>query len=460
MESSEMFDVLGKRFKPYAAKFPSHNVLPRRGLGKAAVLKLLSRLQKGEQGSWTGGYVSGGVYHGARAHSSFTNKAYALSSQSNALHPDVWPSLTKFESEIVAMCSNMLYGGGSVRGAVTSGATESILLSMKTHRDWARAKKGITEPEVVIPISAHAAFDKASHYFGMRPRVVPLLEDFTADVEAVKEAIGPNTALVVGSAPCFPYGTVDDITALSEIAKDAKVGFHADACLGGFILPWARRLGYDVPKFDFELPGVTSISVDTHKYGYAPKGTSVILYADPDLIHFQYYVAKRWPGGIYFSPTMAGSRPGGVIAAAWATMLALGEDGYLDLSRRVLKTAQSIRAGAREFDDVTLMGESAVVAAFTTKRRNVYQVMENMSGKGWYLNGLQNPPGVHLAVTLRHTVPGVARRFLSDLRRSVKEAEGAQDTGLAPVYGMAGTMPEESVTTFLQSVMDWIYAPG
>lgn len=458
MEASGVFDVISKKFKPYA-RFTAHTKLPKKGLGTRA-LKTLRELQRKEEGSWRRGYVSGAVYHGGKKHIAFVNRAYAIGSQSNPLHPDIWPSLPKFEGEIVSMTSKMLHGGEAVRGAVTSGGTESILLAMKTYRDWVRAKKGITEPEVVLPVSAHAAFDKACHYFGLRAKFVPLREDFTADLEGVKSAIGPNTAVVVGSAPCFPYGTVDDIRGMAEVAADAGVGFHTDACLGGFILPWARRLGYRVPEFDFELPGVTSMSVDTHKYGYAPKGTSVVLYSDQELLHHQYYIANRWPGGIYFSNTMSGSRPGGLIAAAWATMLSVGEDGYLALSRKVLKAAEQIRSGVRTVGGARLLGESLIVAAFETEGRNVYQVMENMSVRGWYLNGLQNPPGAHIAVTLRHTLPGVARRFASDLRKSMGGAKGGQETGMAPIYGMAGTMPEESVSAFLESVIDWIYAPA
>ena len=459
MESSEVFESMGKRFKPYAGT-ESHTSLPKKGLRAASVLKTLKGLQLQEEPGWRRGYASGAVYHGESGHIAFANRAYSIGSQSNPLHPDIWPSLAKFEGEMVGMTSKMLSGGDAVRGAVTSGGTESILLAMKTSRDWAKEKKGITDPEVVLPVSAHAAFDKACHYFGLRKRVVPLGGDFAADLEAVKGAVGPNTAVVVGSAPCFPYGVVDDIKAMSEIAADAKAGFHTDACLGGFILPWARRLGYRVPAFDFELPGVTSMSVDTHKYGYAPKGTSVVLYSDAELFHHQYYIAKRWPGGIYFSTTMAGSRPGGLIAAAWATMLELGEEGYLALSRKVLRATERIRSGIGAMDGARLLGDSLMVAAFDTKNQNVYQVTENMSARGWFLNGLQNPPGVHIAVTLRHAHPRVTRRFLSDLRKSMKEAEGAQDTGLAPVYGMAGTMPEDSVTAFLESVIDWMYLPS
>ncbi len=458
MELDELLTVVQKRFRPYDGKLPAHTALPDHGMAEAEVLDLLKRVEGDEERSWKGGFVSGAVYHGEREHIRFTSRAYAVASQTNPLHPDIWPSLTMMESEIVAMTSHMLNGGERARGSVTSGGTESILMAMKAYRDWARAKRGIVEPEVVLPVTAHVAFDKACHYFGIRARPVPLGEHLAADVEAVKQAITPNTIAVVGSAPCFPYGVVDPIREMSEVAKDRKVGFHTDACLGGFILPWAKKLGRRVPDFDLALPGVTSISVDTHKYGYAPKGTSVVLYSDPEILHHQYYVAKRWPGGIYFSPTMAGSRPGGLVAAAWATLLAIGQDGYLALAKRVLDAADEVRKGVAGVPGVRTMGESAIVAAFTTEDRDIYQVMELMSQRGWFLNGLQNPPGVHLAVTLRHARRAVVRRFVSDLRWAVETAGIAVTaSGLAPIYGLAGTMPDEAVSEFLETIIEWMY---
>ncbi len=458
MDLDEVLGAVQQRFRPYIHSFPEFSRLPRKGVAQSEVLSLLRQLQSSEGMRWKKGFVSGAVYHGERVHTGFAARAYSLTSQSNPLHPDVWPSLVKMEGEIVAMTAHLLQGGPNTRGAVTSGGTESILLAMKAYRDWAREKKGITEPEVVLPMSAHVAFDKACHYFGLRARIVPLGPDYAADVEAVKEAITPNTVAVVGSAPCFPYGVVDDMRSMSEIAHDHGVGFHCDACLGGFILPWARPLGYSVPPFDFELPGVTSISVDPHKYGYTPKGTSVILYSNAELLHKQYYVAKRWPGGIYFSTSMAGSRPGGLVAAAWATLLSLGEAGYRQLARKIFQTAERIRRGIAQRPGVKMMGDSRIVAAFTTESPDIYQVMERMSERGWFLNGLQNPPGVHLAVTLRQTPRPVTQRFLSDLDWALERARNSPTaSGLAPIYGMAEALPEEAVGEFFESVIDWIY---
>ena len=253
----------------------------------------------------------------------------ASQSQSNPLHPDVWPSGAKFEAEIVAMTVGMLGdgqeaggedasgedAGGEMVGTVTSGGTESILLAMKTYRDWARARHGIRRPEIVAPVTADAAFDKAAEYFDMPIVKVAVGADCRADVVAARKAITRRTAVVVGSAPSFSHGTIDPILDLSELARERGIGFHTDACLGGFVLPWAKKLGYPVPAFDFSLPGVTSISADTHKFGYAAKGTSVVLYRGQELRRFQYFVAADWPGGLYCTPTFAGSRPGALSAA-------------------------------------------------------------------------------------------------------------------------------------------------
>ena len=206
----------------------------------------------------------------------------------------MFASANKFKSEIVAMTGDMLGGAGQdVCGTLSSGGTESILLAMKTYRDRAFAEKGITKPEMIAPVTAHAAFDKASQYFNIKMIHIPVDENFRADVNAAKKAINKNTIVIVGSAPSFPHGAIDPIAELSELARQHGIGFHTDACLGGFVLPWAEKLGYPVPPFDFRLPGVTSMSADTHKYGYAAKGTSVILYRGQELRHFQYYTSTE-----------------------------------------------------------------------------------------------------------------------------------------------------------------------
>ena len=427
----------------------------------------MEALQAQESERWRQGLVSGAVYQGDAGHIDFLNRVYALNSQSNPLHFDLWPSTVKYEAEIVAMTAHMLGGeqarqahGDKVVGTVTSGGTESIMLAVRTYRDRARQERGITQPEVVIPVSAHAAFEKAAHSFGIKLRRVPLDGDYRVDIEAMAAAINRNTIALVASAPSFPHGAIDPIPQLAALAQAHGIGLHVDACLGGFVLPWAERLGYPVPPFDFRLQGVTSMSADTHKYGYAAKGTSVVLYRGEELRRCQYYTAADWPGGLYFSPTFAGSRPGGLSAACWAALVSTGEEGYLAATARILATAQLLRRWIEQMPDLVVLGDPLFVIAFASPTLNIYQVLEQMARRGWSLNGLHHPPAVHLAVTLRHAEPGVAQRFMEDLAAAVGHARQhpAESEGMAPVYGMAATMPLHGlVNDLLKRVVDLLY---
>ncbi len=418
-----------------------------------------------EVSRWEDGFVSGAVYHGDDDHIRFLNRVYALNSQSNPLHFDVWPSATKFEAEIVSMTANMLAPHAleseeSIRGTVSSGGTESILLAIKAYRDWAREQKGIKKPEMVVPTTAHVAFDKAAQYFGIKIKKIPVDADFRADVLAAKKAVNRNTIVIVGSAPGFPHGVIDPIEELSELARKRGVGFHTDACLGGFVLPWAQKLGYDVPPFDFRLPGVTSISVDTHKYGYAAKGTSVVLYRGDELLHYQYFAATEWPGGLYFSPTLAGSRPGALSAACWAAMVSIGEQGYLETTKKILETADEIKRGIEAIPELHILGNPLFVIAFASENVDIYRVMDYMAEQHWSLNGLHKPPAVHICVTLRHCQPGTAERFIDDLKSAVShvQANPAIKGGMAPVYGMAGTLPMRNlVADMLKNYLDLLF---
>lgn len=458
-EYDDMMVDLEGSIKPYKNTFTTFTQLPETGRDRADILHDMESMREHEEMQWKDGYVSGAVYHGDREHIEFLNQVYALNSQSNPLHADVWPSTTKFEAEIVAMTAHMLSGPNAC-GTVSSGGTESILLAMKTYRDRARETKGITKPEMIVPVTAHAAFDKASQYFGIRMIHIPVDSDFRADVDAARRAVSGNTVVIVGSAPSFPHGAIDPIEELSGLARQQGLGFHTDACLGGFVLPWAERLGYPVPKFDFRLPGVTSISVDTHKFGYAAKGTSVILYRDQDLRHYQYYTAADWPGGLYFSPTFAGSRPGALSAACWAALTSIGVQGYMDATQKILGTAEVIKRGIREIPELRVLGDPLFVIAFASDSLDIYKVLDQMTRKKWSLNGLHKPPCAHICVTLRHTQPGVAERFVEDLRESVEyvKMHPEETGGMAPVYGMAATMPMRGlVGDMLKKYLDLIF---
>jgi sphinganine-1-phosphate aldolase len=462
-EYDGMMDGLESSVKPYKNKFPAFTQIPATGRARADILHDMEVMRDHEEETWKDGFISGAVYHGDQEHIEFLNQVYAINSQSNPLHADIWPSTTKFEAEIVAMTAHMLGGDGQdVHGTLSSGGTESIMLAMKTYRDWARETKGITQPEMIVPITAHAAFDKASQYFNIKTVHIPVGENFCADMNAAKKAINKNTIVIVGSAPSFPHGAIDPIEELSELAREHGIGFHTDACLGGFFLPWAERLGYPVPKFDFRLAGVTSMSADTHKYGYAAKGTSVVLYRGFELLHHQYYTASDWPGGLYFSPTFAGSRPGALSAACWAALTSIGEQGYLDATKRILETAAKVKEGIRQIPELRVLGDPLFVVAFASDSIDVYKVLDFMSHKKWSLNGLHKPTCVHLCVTLRHTQPGVAERFLADLREAVEhvKAHPEEKGTMAPVYGMASTIPMRGlVSDMLKKYLDLIFKP-
>jgi sphinganine-1-phosphate aldolase len=458
--------VLGQMeagLKPYRNEFPSLDRLPEVGRDREAIIRDLQTLKDREESRWKDGLVSGGVYHGDAGLIDFLSSVYAMHSQSNPIHSDVWPSASKFEADIVAMTAHMLGAAAAhdeICGTVTAGGSESILLAMKTYRDRAREERGITRPEIVAPSTAHPAFDKAAQYFQIQIRRVPVAADFRADVAAMTGAINDRTIALTGSAPTFPHGVIDPIEELSEVARKRGINFHTDACLGGFLLPWAEKLGYRVPPFDFRLPGVTSISADTHKYGYAPKGTSVVLYRGAELRRYQYFTVTDWPGGMYFSPTVAGSRPGGLLAACWAAMVATGERGYLEGARRILETARVIRSGIEAIPGLRVLGDPLWIIAFDSPTFDIYRVLEFMSKRGWSLNGLHRPPAIHFAVTLRHAQAGLTDRLLSDLRDAVDhvKAHPGETGSLAPVYGMAATLPFRGVVAdMMKRYMDLLY---
>jgi len=462
-EAEALMAGLEPSLKPYRGTVPSYASLPQRGVPRKTILSMMRRMCDRERGKWRRGFVSGAVYHGDDAHVEFLNKVYAMHSQANPLHADVWPSIAKYEADIVSMTARMLGGahaGEGVCGTVTSGGTESILLAMKTYRDFARAERGVRRPEMVVPETAHAAFDKAAQYFGIKMIKIPVDRNFRAEVRAARKAVGRRTVVIVGSAPSFPHGAIDPIEDLSEIARQRGIGFHTDACLGGFLLPWIERLGWRVPAYDFRLPGVTSVSADTHKYGYAAKGTSVILYRNPELRHYQFYKTTEWPGGLYFSPTFAGSRPGGLSAACWAAMVSIGEKGYRDAAKKIMRAADRIRSAIERLPELKILGEPLWVIAFASDSLDIYRVMDVMASRGWSLNGLHKPPCVHICVTLRHTIPGVADRFARDLEAAVTHVkEHPHEKGsMAPVYGMAASFPDRgAVAEMLDAYLDALY---
>ncbi|PIA51047.1 hypothetical protein AQUCO_01100105v1 [Aquilegia coerulea] len=436
--------------------------LPKAGLGGGVIEKL--RDEKGNDVVWQG-KCSGTVYIGgseSEGHFSVINEAYTMFSHTNPLHQDVFQSVVRFEGEVVAMTAALLGSkekacGGEICGNMTSGGTESILLAVKSSRDYMKTKKGITKPEMIIPESAHSAYDKAAQYFNIKLWRVPVNKEYQADVKAIRRFINKNTILIVGSAPGFPHGIIDPIEELGELALSFGVCLHVDLCLGGFVLPFARKLGYPIPPFDFSVEGVTSISVDVHKYGLAPKGTSVVLYRNHTIRKNQFVAVTEWSGGLYVSPTIAGSRPGGLIAGAWAAMMAVGQEGYLENTRKIMEVSKSLQRGIKDIPELFIIGRpDMTIVAFGSNDLDIFEINDQMSSRGWHLNALQRPNSIHICVTLQH-VP-VVEDFLRDLRESVqtvKKNPGPISGGLAPIYGAAGRMPDRGmVQDLLVNFMD------
>ncbi len=360
----------------------------------------------------------------------------------NGLGPSVFRSLRKFESEVVAMTVDLL-GAPDGCGNMTTGGTESILMAVRSAREWAADKRGITEPEMVLPVTAHPAFDKAADYLGVKVVPVPIRDDLRADLDAAKAAITDNTVLIVGSAPNYPYGTIDSIPELAALAEERGILCHVDACLGGFFLPFMRKLGEPVPPFDFSVPGVTSISADLHKYGYSVRGTSTISYRDRDLRRYQLFSQTEWSGGLYGSPTMTGSRAGAAIAASWALLNFLGEDGYKELTKATMDTTRKLQAGINEIPGLKVRGEPDMsVMAFGSDEYDAYAIVDPMTERGWEMERLQKPANLHLVVTQTHAA--VADEFLADLRESAALAAAMKpgESGSAAVYGSLNALPD------------------
>ncbi len=445
---------------PYSERFTVNRTMPAHGRDPKEVLDELRQIATEEDTTWESGQISGSYYCGDHAHYDFVSDAFAMFGHVNALQRDVCPSGTKFEGEIIAMTLDMLHADavtdGTPGGIVTSGGTGSITHAMLAYRELARDQRGIAHPNVVKPETAHPAFDKACHLFGIELRVAPIdPTTATVIVDEVAALIDANTIAIVGSACNYGYGTIDPIEELGELAISREVGLHVDGCLGGFILPWGRELGYDIPLFDFRVPGVTSISADTHKYGYGLKGSSVLAVRDTSLRNAQYFYLTDWTGGKYCSPGMDGSRSLGLLASTWASMVAMGRDGYLAKADAVFSTAATMQEAVRSHPELRIIGAPTFCFSFTSDRFDIYHVNDFMRLRGWRFNGQQYPNAIHMAVTGPQTQPGVTDRFAADLADAVAYGVQRADepASSAAIYGgVAGGVTEEA-DEFIRAVM-------
>jgi sphinganine-1-phosphate aldolase len=410
-------------------------VLPSNGTPAPEVLAALAELKASDR-DWRAGRVFSLVYGAGEEVHELLEAASALYVSENALNTDVFPSLRRIQADILSVVAGLLGGVEGTAGFTTSGGTESILMAVKAARGWGRAERGIDSPSMVLPMSAHAAFAKASDYFGVRSIRVPVRDDYRADTDAMAAAVEPDTVLVVGSAPSYPQGVIDPIPELAALAAERGILCHVDACMGGFVLPFLERLGHVDRPWDFRVPGVTSISADLHKYGYAPKGISTVTYRDRALRRHQTFVFDGWLGGAYGSPAMAGTRSGAPLAAAWAVLHHLGEEGYLRLVERSWDAAQRLQAGVRAIPDLALRGEpDAPVFAFGAtdpKGLDIFAVGDELAARGWYLDRQTPPDSLHATVSAVHDAS--VDELVADLGAAVAGIGGGRAQDRSTTY--------------------------
>ena len=361
--------------------------IPAQGWSKEQIFEALEQFRAGDM-PWRDGRTWAYVYDPGPEAEEVIKRAFTMYLSENALDPTVFPSTLRMENELIAMAAAHLSGDEQVVGNFTSGGTESIILAVKTARDRARAlQPQIREPEIVLPATAHAAFHKAAHYLDMKVVLAPVdPKSFKADVAAVRAAITPNTILLVGSAVSYAHGVVDPIEELGQLALEKNLLFHVDGCMGGFLLPYLRRAGAPVPRFEFDVPGVTSISMDFHKYAFAAKGASVILHRNKELRRYQIYACSNWTGYTVINPTVQSTKSAGPVAAAWAARHFIGDAGYLEIARQVLGATRRIAEHVDASPDLRLLGRPEMnLVAFTSDTVSVFHVIDEMKTRGWYI---------------------------------------------------------------------------
>jgi glutamate/tyrosine decarboxylase-like PLP-dependent enzyme len=384
---------------------------------------------------WRRGRVGLYVHYAGEDVLAVAKEAYQRFFSENALGPKAFPSLKKLEDDVVDWTLDVLQAPGDATGVMTSGGTESLFLALAAARDWARATKpSIVSPEIVIPWSAHPAFDKAAHYLDLVVKRIPLRQDFRADVDAMAAAITSNSILIAGSAPGLPHGVIDPIRPIASLARKHELWCHVDACVGGFMAPFVKRAGYPVSDFDFSIDGVTSVSADLHKYGFTAKGASLLLLSSSSLRKYLVFDFDNWPRGHYSSATFRGTRPGGAIAAAWAVMRYLGLEGYTRIAGTTMEGRDRLIAGIRSLEGLHIVGEPELtVMGYGATGVDINAVAHHLGDRGWFVVGMQSPPGIHMGM-LSPAHAAVVDEYLADLRLAVAAARAA--TASAPIKSM------------------------
>ncbi len=401
---------------------PACRSLPEKGRPWAEIRADLIT-QKRDDYDWRGGRIPIYVYHHNEELLTVCRESYNLFFSENALGQRAFPSLARMEQDIICTSLVLFHAPEGAAGSFTSGGTESIFLALKSARDCFRAAKGRElRPNIVVPRTAHPAFDKAAHYLDISVRRAEVTPELRADVDAIQRAMDAATMLIAGSAPCYPYGVFDPIGALADTASRAGVWFHVDACLGGFLAPFARDEGFPIPEFDFAIEGVASLSADLHKYGFSARGASVVLYRSARLHAFQGFHFEGWPRGTYFTPTFLGSRPGGSIASAWAVLQYLGRAGYRDIARKTMEAKSRLSSGIEKIEGLRVVRPtelSILLYTSTAPEIDISAVAELMVSRGWFVGRSREPRALHLALNPVHEP--VIDTYLEDLRWAVEE---------------------------------------
>lgn len=372
---------------------------------------------------WQEGKFFGYVYYPGDEYYKIIKEAYAKFSVTNALNPAVFSSLKRMENEVVQMAASLLHGDENISGSMTSGGTESIFMAVKAAKEWAKKNKHTKNPLMLLAETAHPAFCKAADTIEFNYKLIKVDPNFQLDIEDLKKHVSTDTVLIVGSAPSYPQGMIDPIEEIAAVAKQHKCLLHVDACVGGFILPFLKMEGVDLPKFDFEIDGVTSMSADVHKYGYAAKGASVVLYKNAELRKGQFYVKTDWSGGIYGSPSFMGTRGGGPIAAAWTALNHIGEDGYRRMAKETYEETMFIKKSIEEeIPELKILGNpKATLFSFASDTLDVYEVADELGELGWTINRQQLPASLHVLLNYIHV--GKGELFVNDLKTAVQKAK-------------------------------------
>lgn len=383
---------------------------------------------------WRHGRVFSLAYVAGDDVSDVAERAYALYSSTNGLNTDAFPSLRRLQADVVATVTTWVHGDDQAAGFMTSGGTESLLLSVEAARRRGRHERGITSPNVVLPTSAHAAFEKACSYFGVESRRIPVRSDWRADANAMADSVDENTVLLVASAPQYPQGVIDPVSAVASIGAERNISVHVDACMGGVVLPFLEAAGHEVPEWDFRVPGVTSISVDLHKYGYTSKGASVLVHRTKALRAHQTFVTENWLGGLYGSSGILGTKSGGPMASAWAVMSYLGHEGYLRLALSARRSALRLADAILTTPGLCLRAspDSTLVSFGADETLDVYAVADRLRSRGWYVDRQGPPPSLHCTVHAGHE--STIDAFITDLRACTAEVATRGTQGSSGSY--------------------------